>query len=254
MSAGAVSVMPGAEPGSWVTDSPVGVLCLHGFTGNPSSMRGLAEAMAAQGWNVELPRLPGHGTSVEDMITTRFEDWSAEAERAYHRLAARCPKVVVAGLSMGGTLTLWLATRHRDIAGIVCVNPAVQPQDPEVIGMVQGMVAEGHTVMPGIGSDIADPDAVELAYDATPLAPLLSLMDALAALGPALPTITCPLLLCTSPQDHVVDPRQSDVLAAAVSGPVERVTLERSYHVATQDYDKQLIFDRTAAFVRRVTA
>ena len=45
----------------------------------------------------------------------------------------------------------------------------------------------------------------------------------------------------TSPQDHVVEPGNSDILAEGVSGPVERVTLERSYHVATLDYDKELI-------------
>ena len=47
--------------------------------------------------------------------------------------------------------------------------------------MVRGMVAEGTTSMPGIGSDIADPDVKEAAYEGTPLVPLLSLMDALVA-------------------------------------------------------------------------
>jgi carboxylesterase len=56
----------------------------------------------------------------------------------------------------------------------------------------------------------------------------------------------------TSPQDHVVDPHNSDIVAERVSGPVERVTLERSYHVATLDYDKDLVFERTVEFARRV--
>ena len=82
-------------------------------------MRGLAEAFAAAGFSVELPRLPGHGTTVEDMMTTGWADWTAEAEAAYQRLAARTEQVVVAGLSMGGSLTLWTAApasgggRHR---------------------------------------------------------------------------------------------------------------------------------------------
>ena len=57
-----------------------------------------------------------------------------------------------------------------------------------------------------------------------------------------------PLLLMTSPQDHVVEPEQSDFLADHYGGPVERVALERSYHVATQDYDKELIFERAVEF------
>ena len=66
-----------------------GALVLHGFTGNPSSMRGLAETLAAEGLHVELPRLPGHGTTIEDMLTTGWADWTAEVESAYQRLAAR---------------------------------------------------------------------------------------------------------------------------------------------------------------------
>ena len=115
-------MLEGAEPFS-AAGGPEGVLVLHGFTGNPQSMRPLAEAMADAGFTVELPLLPGHGTSIEDMVTTRWADWSAAAERAYEELAARCSAVVVAGLSMGGTLTLWLAERHPEIAGIVLVNP-----------------------------------------------------------------------------------------------------------------------------------
>ena len=63
-----------------------------------------------------------------------------------------------------------------------------------------------------------------------------------------------PLLLLTSPNDHVVEPAQADFLQSNYGGPIERVLLERSYHVATQDYDKQLVFDRTVEFARRVTA
>jgi carboxylesterase len=120
--------------------------------------------------------------------------------------------------------------------------------------MVRGMLAEGQEVMPGIGSDIADPDVVESAYEGTPLRPLLSLMeDGLAPLAERYGGVTIPLLLMTSPQDHVVDPAQSDALAAAYGGHVQRVTLERSYHVATLDYDRALIHAEALAFARRVT-
>lgn len=249
------NLIPGAEPWSHVGTGPHGVLVVHGFTGNPGSMRGLAEAFAAAGFHVEMPLLPGHGTTVDDMLPTRWADWSAAAEAAYQALAARCEKVVVAGLSMGGALTLRLGADHPEIAGLVCVNPATQPQAPEVVAMLQGMIDGGTDRMPAIGSDIADPDAHESAYDATPLAPLLSLVqDGLAPLGDEYPRMRQPLLLLNSPQDHVVEPAQGDYLAEHYGGTVERVMLERSYHVATQDYDQQLIFDRSVEFARRVTA
>ena len=50
-------LIPGAEPWSH-EGGPAGVLVLHGFTGNPGSMRHLAEVLADAGFTVELPRLP----------------------------------------------------------------------------------------------------------------------------------------------------------------------------------------------------
>lgn len=249
--------IPGADPWSHVAADPAapGALVLHGFTGNPGSMRGVADAFAAAGFHVEMPLLPGHGTVIEEMLPTRWEDWAGEAEAAFQRLSARADRVVVVGLSMGGSLTLRLGADHPEIRGLVCVNPATQPQAPEIVAVLEQLVADGTEVMPGIGSDIADPDAHESAYEGTPVRALLSLvLDGLGPLGATYGTATVPLLLLNSPNDHVVDPAQAEFLAASWAGPLERITLERSFHVATQDYDKELIFESSVAFARRVTA
>jgi carboxylesterase len=246
-------ILPGAEPFS-AAGGPHGALVLHGFTGCPQSMRGLAQAFADAGFAVELPRLPGHGTSLEDMLTTGWEDWSGTAEASYQDLAGRCDKVVVAGLSMGGMLTVWLASRHPEIAGIVAINAVVDPPAPSFIEMMRGILESGTAIMPAVGDDIADPDSTELAYDGMPIAPLLTMVDAEQELFENLGNIACPVLIMTSPQDHVVPPGSSDVLAERVSGPVERVTLARSYHVATLDYDKDEIEARAVDFAVKVTS
>ena len=246
-------LLEGAEPFS-AEGGPAGALVLHGFTGCPQSMRGLAQAFAGAGFAVELPLLPGHGSCVEDMVPTRWEDWSGAAELAYQELASRCDKVVVAGLSMGGTLTCWLAAHHPEIAGIVAVNPAVEPPAESFLDVFQGSLDSGLETIPGIGNDVCNPDVKELAYEQTPLAAGLSMFEAITKLSTELGEIRCPVLLFTSPQDHVVPPSNSDFLAEHVGWPVERVTLERSYHVATLDYDKDEIERRSVEFARKVTA
>lgn len=246
-------VLPEAEPWAATGSGSLGALCLHGFTGNPSSMRGLAEAFAAAGLHVELPRLPGHGTTIEDMKGTGWQDWVGEADAAYRRLAERADTIVVAGLSMGGTLSLRIAADHPEIAGVVLVNPAAQPFADELIEAVEAMLADGQEQMPGIGADIADPEQTESAYDGTPLRPLLSFaQDGIAPVSERYGSITAPLLLFTSRNDHVVDPASSDFLAERYGGPVQRVLLDRSFHVATQDYDRDLIFSEAVAFARNL--
>lgn len=230
-----------------------GVLVLHGFTGNPSSMRGVAESLAELGHYVEMPRLPGHGTTIEEMIETGWSDWTEEVAAAHERLSAQVNDVVVLGLSMGGSLTLWAALNLTDIAGIVCVNPATMPQPQEVMEMMREMIADGNPVAPGIGSDIADPDVVETAYEGTPLVPLLSFIDeGLTPMSDRYGELTMPLLLITSRQDHVVEPANSEHLAATYGGDVEHVWLDRSYHVATQDFDRDDINKLAGEFVARV--
>src|SRR5690606_31459574 len=158
-----------------------------------------------------------------DMISTGFRDWLDAAEAAYAELAGRCEEVGVVGLSMGGALTAWLASEHPEIAGIACLNAVVTA--PEGMReVIEQMVEGGQEVMPAIGSGFAREGVTESAYADTPLRPLLSLFDAAAELEQRLPRITCPVLIVTSPQDHVVEPSNSDVLAASVAGPVERIT------------------------------
>lgn len=247
-------VWPEARP-LFHEGGPAGALVVHGFTGSPATMRPVADAFVDAGFTVSLPRLPGHGTTIEDMLTTGWSDWSAEVERAYGELAARCDKVVVVGLSMGATLTCWLAARHPEVAGIVIVNAAVRPYDTDTQAFLQAMIDAGDEIAPGIGSDIADPDAHELAYDGMPLRPLLSLAHAIDELQADLPRITCPVLLMNSAEDHVVEPSAevADHAARLLGGPVERLVLERSYHVASLDYDKDLLAERAVEFGRKVT-
>jgi carboxylesterase len=248
-------VLPEAEPMSHEGTGSTGVLVIHGFTGNPSSMRGIAEAMAALDHHVEMPRLPGHGTTVEEMVTTGWADWTAEVRAAHARLADRVDDIVVVGLSMGGSLTLWSGFELPGIAGLVCINPATTPQPSDVLEMLQEMVDDGTEIAPAIGGDIADPDVEESSYDGAPLRPLLSFMrDGLMPIADRYGELTMPLLLITSHQDHVVEPANSEHLAATYGGDVEHVWLERSYHVATQDYDRVDIERMTGEFVARVAA
>ena len=124
---------------------------LHGFTGNPQSMRPLAEALAAEGYTVELPLLPGHGTAIEDMIPTRWADYVEAAEAAYHDLARRCDAVAVVALSMGGTLACWLAEHHPEIVGMVLVNPFIDPPARELPRRAAGGPRLGDRGRPGCG-------------------------------------------------------------------------------------------------------
>jgi carboxylesterase len=245
-------VIPGAE--AWSAEGgDVGVLLLHGYTGNPVSMRPLAESLAARGYAVELPRLPGHGTRWQDLDRTTWRDWAREAVAGFEVLKARTRAQVVVGLSVGATLSLYLAeTRGDELSGAVVVNPLVWAHDRRapfapLIKLVVRSVA-------GFGNDIAKPGADQKAYDRNPAKAATSMLQLVKRVRRDLARVRTPLLVLTSREDHTVSTRNGDILLGGVSSTdIERIWLERSYHVATLDYDAEIIEDATAAFVKRVT-
>ncbi|HVB52073.1 MAG TPA: alpha/beta fold hydrolase [Acidimicrobiales bacterium] len=244
-------IMPGCESFSHHA-GPSGVLVLHGFTGNPASVRPLAELLARVGYSVELPRLPGHGTTVEDMMTTTWADWSRAAEVAYDTLSEHCERVAVVGLSMGGGLAAYLAEVRPSVVGCVFINPLVKPPPAEMFDGLVALLDAGIESIESIGSDIKKKDTLEASYDATPLAPAKSLFEGVAKVHENLHLINAPSLLLSSREDHVVTSDNGDDLMENVAGPIERVWLENSYHVATMDNDQELVETSTVDFLARV--
>ena len=239
-----------AEPFSAAGDR-TGVLLLHGFTGSPASMRPWGEYLADVGFTVEVPLLPGHGTSWQDLNLTTWQDWYAGASRGLDTLLATCDEVFVAGLSMGGCLALRLAAdRSDDVAGLILVNPSVASTDRRlvltpILKRLVGSVA-------GIGNDISLPGAVEYGYDRTPLKALDSLRAMWKATRDDLPKVTAPLVVFRSAVDHVVEPLSTQLVTQRVSSRdlTERV-LANSYHVATLDHDAPVIFSGSVAFIEQ---
>ena len=210
--------------------------------------------LEAAGFDVEIPLLPGHCTSVDDLLTRRWADWVATVEASYRGLAEGHEQVVLAGLSMGATLATWLAADagdHPEVVGLVCVNPYIDPPAASFREIMLGFLDAGFDCVPGPANDVAEPGVDEGGYAQWPIQPLLSLFDALDDLLPRLPAIACPVLVVTSRQDHVVPPVSSDLLAAAVSGPVERLFLERSFHLATLDVERDLVEKAVVDFATR---
>jgi carboxylesterase len=244
-----VGIMPGAEPFE-AEGGPVGVLFCHGFTGTPQSLRPWAEHVAAAGFTVALPRLPGHGTRWQDMTVTRWTDWYGEVERAFDQLRSRCTDVFACGLSMGGTLALRLAEqRPGEVAGLVLVNPSLITERPDAVFLP--LLRRVLRSMKPIASDIKKAGVVELAYDRMPLEGAYQLSLLWKTTRADLSKITAPILTFRSRVDHVVEPASGRLLSAGCTAcEVEEHILEDSYHVATLDNDAPAIFAGSVDWIR----
>ena len=236
------------QPFSNITKSEVGILIIHGITSTTSSMMFLAKHFANAGFNVELPGLSGHGTKWQDMNSLKYADWVDDLEKALLKLQERSSKIFLCGLSLGGGLALFMAGKHFELAGIILINHASKFTDPRFwfVPIMRKFVKS----IPAVASDIKDPNSNEIAYDRTPTNGIYEMLQMLKEARKMLPSITTPVLIFKSKEDHVV-PKISATFTMEKLGSKDKelIWLENSYHVAPMDYDKELIVKKSIEFI-----
>jgi alpha-beta hydrolase superfamily lysophospholipase len=94
---------------------PLAVVLFHGMSANPRQFHRFAHDLHALGHNVVVPRLPRHGrrarlTDVLALLSAH--DLRAFAQSSIELAQGLGERVVVAGFSLGGLLTTWVAQRY----------------------------------------------------------------------------------------------------------------------------------------------
>lgn len=243
--------MDGAEP-TFSAGSAVGVLLLHDLAGSPQTVQSMADTLAEAGYSVDVPLLPGHGTEIADLMDMTWDDWAGAAQLALDELASRTGNVIVLGIGMGATLGCWVAAMHPEVLGVIAINPRTVPVPQEAIDMMGAMIADGAMLTQPLGPDVSDQTIPVVGYDTVPVATLISMFQAIDDMAGHWSDLKCPVLIVTSARDHRVSPYNAEYLAEHAGGPVERLTLERSFHLATVDVDHEALEAATLDFIKRV--
>ncbi len=247
--------LPNAEPFSF-PGNHVGCLLIHGFTGTPYEVRELGVRLAGQGYTVLGPVLAGHATKIDDMLPTRWTDWYASVTSAYDQLHERCDTILPIGLSLGALLALHLAA-HRPVDGVVAVSAPFTIHNPliplfkyfpflyNLIPYVKKNPRDDDTQNPSVRVDHPE-------YPVNPTRCAASLLlDFFPHLYDDLRDVRAPVLLIQGRNDRTVPSESLDEFCAHIASP-DKATLwlERSGHLALEDYSKEDAFVAILAFIR----
>lgn len=245
-------IMPGCEP-IFQKGNKTGVLLLHGFTGSPFEMKPLADSLIQDGYTVSVPLLCGHGTNHDDLLKCKWYDWFNNVKEALFEMRKNCKKVIVCGLSTGGSLALHLAA-HYQIEGIVALAPGLVLKEKKSI-LLPFVAPFKKYRSNNSGPDISDSEMKKKipVYTKTPLKAALEIVRLYEHLRMDLPEIYSPLMLAHSRNDHVVDFKSSELIYENVSSKNKRfLKLEKSYHIITLDIEQKILFREIKKFINEV--
>lgn len=250
--AGGDDVVPGAE--AIVLDgSSRGVLILHGFGDTPQSIRALAMRLHARGWSVRAPLLHGHGRSLRAFTGARADDWLSDAREAFDELQRRSSHTAVIGQSMGGALATIIAS-ERTVDSLVLLVPFMK------LTSRAARVARFHRIVSLVvpylrshsESSILDPVARHKALGRGVMTPRLlhELSLVVRQAQRAAWRVSAPTLVVHSRRDPRVTIANAGVAFSAL-GSTEKTLdwVERSGHVISVDYDRELVAERVVDWV-----
>jgi carboxylesterase len=244
------TLMPRAEP-FFLEAGHTGCLLLHGWGGTCDSMRYLGTKLHRAGISVFAPLLPGHGTSAVQLSKTRAIDWVHAAEDHLMALHKLYPAVFVAGLSLGAIMTLYLGEMFPDLLrGIIPINGGVYIQNPELAG--QAFRRDIPDIVPGWNDSILlkDQAVAEVAYREIARSTIIDVLGLAKIVEEMLPKLNVPVLFLQSKEDKVIPPDNARYITERIcTSNKKTVILNNSYHVATMDYDKDLVVEEIVNFI-----
>lgn len=238
-----MQIMEGAETFLLQGNNGKAVLLLHGYTGTTSEMRPLGEYLYQKGYTVLCPRLPGHGTSVEDLRQTEASQWIAAAKLAYAMLAKKYQKIYVAGLSMGALLAIVLAATEKvEKAAFLAAPIYVQDKRTPFLPILRYFIH----YLPKHKRSYQNMDKYCLAYDKMPTKPLTSLFALIKTCKKELiPKIKVPCIIMQSKIEHTVAPKSAQYIYDHVATPKEQKKLlwfEKCGHILTLDCEYAQVY------------
>lgn len=226
-----------------------GVLLIHGYTGAPGEMRLLGGFLHSRGYTVLGVLLPGHCEPASVLAKKTFADWYDEVKRGFMRLKTICSKVYIAGLSMGGLLTLKAAAELAPDKIVVMAAPIY------VFDKRQILLPFLHFLIRYVKKHQREFDVPEeycVHSEVMPTKPLLSMFKFIKECKTGfLKKITVQCLVMQSKIEHTVRWQSAQFIYDNIASEKKKlIWFEHCGHILTLDKEREAVFNEVLAFLK----
>ena len=235
-------------------NAKIGCLLIHGFTGTPKELRWMGEYLNKKGYSCLGIRLNGHASKPEDMIRSRFQDWTLSMEDGYNILRGCTDRIFLIGLSMGGILSLLMSTRLK-VEGVFAMStPYRLPNDPRIkfINLISRFIKyiPKNETTPGEEWFDKQAFAEHVSYPLNPVRSITELKLLMEEMHSALPRVKVPVYLVHSRNDeYVIKDSMQQIFYHLGTTNKQMMWVEGSCHVITREPAKEQVFSAAAKFI-----
>lgn len=173
-----------------------GVVLVHGFSASPWETRFFGEKLARDGFQVLGVRLPGHGTSPEDLAKRTSEHWLETVTEGCRLMAAKHLRVYGVGMSTGSLLLL---AARQPLTGMILLSPFLKLQHP--LSPAAGLIKH----FMGFKHNSVEQELLPFYYSRRPVSGVHQLNLLAKRVNRCLPEIQTPTLVIASQGDKTVD-------------------------------------------------
>lgn len=256
----------------WMEGGRCGVLLIHGLTGTPAEMRFVAKGLNERGFSVYGMQLAGHCGDTHDLLQTGWRQWAESVDQAATDMLKRVDHLFVGGLSMGAVLAMQLAARRpQEVSGLALYGTTFRydgwaiPPVARLSFLLPWVCALGighsRSFMESFPYGIKDErirnrvagamlsgDSASAGLPGNPWPSLAQFLLLARRVRRSLPLVQAPCLVVHAEQDDIASPANAEIVRRGVSGPVQTLLLDDSYHMVTVDRQRQLLIERSAQF------
>ena len=229
--------------------SNTGVYIIHGFSSTTYEVKELAKFLGKNGYHTIAKNLPGHGTTIEECNRVKYTDWLDQTSKDMAELSTKCDQIFIIGNSMGGVISLFLASLFP-INGFIVGGTVLKFKNPFETNFLVPLFCKIIKSQPKKKQNKSK-QVKFYGYKEYPLIALNEFRKMINVVMPLIKKIKCPGLVIHSNNDGMALKMNLEILEKKINPQYfNKLIIDNAHHnMFDENPDQKIIFNKILKFL-----